>query len=892
MIKGLLAARRDADSREGGFMLLEAIISISLIVVIMTALTTFFITAGRSTGDLRSRQTASQLAAGAIDRIRAMQPSDTYAGRTTTAVANQFQAAPAAVAGWLASMNQVSDDSGATPKLPMVDYVTPAAGPRFTLTTYIGSCTVATASDPGTACANTTGSTVSVSNFLRVVLAVTWQDNRCAASGCIFATATLLSVDSDPDFLLNETPPPAPVISDPGPQSAAINDVVSLQLALDGGTGVSPVTWSIPAQGQPGSLPAGLTINTAGQITGTPAGPANGSGQSVVVTVTDAFLRTVSRTFTWKILNDLVPSNVGAQSAYLGVAISNLTLTATGGSGPTFSWSVPVQGQTGSLPPGLSLNPSSGVISGTPTSAGTYQSVITVADSSGRTRPRVLAWTIVPPLVAVTPADQISTVSTAITALPLGANGGSGSYVWSDPSRTLPSGLSVSSDGVVTGTPTGTVSGLQVRLTITDAAARTSTTQTFTWSVVLAPSVPAPATQIDTVGGAVSLQLGIGCPNAPCATALTNAPPGLSISSAGLITGTVSAPSANYTSVRASITDAAGRTVTSNAFTWTIVPPPTVSAPVATFTTPAGSAITSQALSYTCPTASCRFTVTGMPSGIGLATTSTGTASAVVNVITTSGSIYLGGTISTSAGGSYAVVVTPLDTSDSIAGIAVSSTWTVTRPTASGLPTPYTLLRGWTVSSPVDYTCPTASCTLTLSGAPAGLGLSSTATGTVFTSVNVVSTSGVVYLRGMVSSSAVVGSYAVKVSPVDTKYTVTGIAATAIWTVASTAPALANLTATRGTAIATQSLGYNCTSTCTVSFASTSSASGSLAGNWLSTTSTGTPTATVTEAAGSGTFYVAGTVSSTAATGTYSVSVTINDPNGITITEPATWTIQ
>lgn len=890
MIKGLLAARRDTDSRDDGFMLLEAIISISLIVVIMTALTTFFVTAGRSTSDLRSRQTASQLAAGAVDRIRAMQPSDTYAGRTTTAVASQFETASSEVTGWLSSTNQVSDDSGATPKLPMVEYAT-VNGIRYTLTNYVGSCAVATVSDPGAQCAATSSPAVSVSNFLRVVLAVSWRDNRCSAGACVFVTATLLSVDSDPDFLLNETPPAVPVITNPGAQSSAISDVVSLQLALHDGTGVSPVTWSVPGSGA-GSLPTGLAINTTGLITGTPNGPANGSGQSVVVTVTDAFLRTVSMTFIWQILNDLVPSNPGAQSAYLNMAINSITLTATGGTGPVFTWSVPAQGQIGSLPPGLRLDPSSGVISGTPTSVGSYQSLITVADSSGRTRTRALAWTVTYPLVAVTPADQTSTVNTAITTLTLDANGGSGSYVWSDPSKTLPSGLSVSSDGVVTGTPTGTVSGRQVRLTITDATARTSTTQTFTWSVVLAPSVSTPGTQIDTVGGAVSLQLSIGCTNSPCTLALTNAPPGLSISSAGLITGTIGAPSANYTSARASITDAAGRTVTSNAFTWTVVPPPTVSAPAATFTAPAGSAITSQALNYTCPTASCRFTVTGMPSGIGLATTSTGAASATVNVITTSGSIYLQGTISTGAGGSYTVVVTPLDTSDSIAGIAVSSSWTVTRPTASGLPTPYTLLRGWTVSSPVDYTCPTANCTLTLSGAPAGLGLSATATGTAASSVTVQSASGVIYLRGTISSSAVVGSYAVKVTPVDDKYTVTGTAATATWTVASTAPALANLTATRGTAITTQSLGYNCTSSCTVSFASTRSPSGSLAGNWLSTTPTGTPTATVTEAPGSGTFYVAGTVSSTATTGTYSVSVTIDDPNGITITEPATWTIQ
>ena len=79
----VLAGRRDAEPREDGFMLLEAIISISLIVVIMSALTTFFVTASHSTSELRGRQTASQLADSAVDRIRVLQPSDTYAGRST-----------------------------------------------------------------------------------------------------------------------------------------------------------------------------------------------------------------------------------------------------------------------------------------------------------------------------------------------------------------------------------------------------------------------------------------------------------------------------------------------------------------------------------------------------------------------------------------------------------------------------------------------------------------------------------------------------------------------------------------------------------------------------------------------------------------------------------------
>ena len=58
----------------------------------------------------------------------------------------------------------------------------------------------------------------------------------------------------------------------------------------------------------------------------------------------------------------------------------NQTLQATGGSGGYTGWSI----STGSLPPGLSLS-SGGVISGTPTSAGTYSFTATVTDSTTAT---------------------------------------------------------------------------------------------------------------------------------------------------------------------------------------------------------------------------------------------------------------------------------------------------------------------------------------------------------------------------------------------------------------------------------------------------------------------------------------------------------------------------
>jgi hypothetical protein len=80
-------------------------------------------------------------------------------------------------------------------------------------------------------------------------------------------------------------------------------------------------------------------------------------------------------------------TNPGNRTGTVGTATS-LTLTASGGTG-SYTWSA-----TG-LPPGLSLNTSTGVISGTPTAAGTY-TVTATATSGGQSGSTTFTWTINP----------------------------------------------------------------------------------------------------------------------------------------------------------------------------------------------------------------------------------------------------------------------------------------------------------------------------------------------------------------------------------------------------------------------------------------------------------------------------------------------------------------
>ena len=128
------------------------------------------------------------------------------------------------------------------------------------------------------------------------------------------------------------------------------------------------------------------------------------------------------------------------------------TLQATGGTTP-YTWSV----ISGSLPTGLALASSTGVISGTPTTANTYNFTVRVTDNVAATDDQALSITITSApadLVITTTSLSAGTVGSAYSQTVV-ATGGVTPYSWSISSGSLPAGLSIgSSTGIISGTPT------------------------------------------------------------------------------------------------------------------------------------------------------------------------------------------------------------------------------------------------------------------------------------------------------------------------------------------------------------------------------------------------------------------------------------------------------
>lgn len=257
--------------------------------------------------------------------------------------------------------------------------------------------------------------------------------------------------------------------------------------------------------------------------------------------------------------------------AETGTAYSN-PIKITGGGGPyTFTLA-----NGTSLPPGLAINPSLGFITGTPTAANTYSFDIGVTDSFGFAAESSFSISITAPLTIST-ASPLSrgTVGSAYSKAIIAA-GGDTIYTFS--ASGLPPGLSISPAGVISGTPT-TAGAYTAAVTVDDNGGR-SFTKSLALNVDNPLSIGTTALNASTVGSAFSQTLAPVGGLAPYTWSITTGslPPGLAMTSAGVISGTplISGGALAIITVRDSYNRSANRTFTMDvanvATTTTVVP--------------------------------------------------------------------------------------------------------------------------------------------------------------------------------------------------------------------------------------------------------------------------------------------------------------------------------
>ncbi|MBW4701638.1 fibronectin type III domain-containing protein [Micromonospora sp. RL09-050-HVF-A] len=167
--------------------------------------------------------------------------------------------------------------------------------------------------------------------------------------------------------------------------------------------GVPPFTWSVAS----GALPPGLILNP---VTNGISGVPTTAGQyPVVIRVVDAAARSGTRLIVLTV--NQAPTLVFPPPPLAEVdAIYADLLTVVGGTAP-FVWGL----ADGSMPPGLTLDPATGLISGRPTFAGTYPATIRVTDANGFSATKPIRLVVQPQsVVTLTASTNATTFGTPV----------------------------------------------------------------------------------------------------------------------------------------------------------------------------------------------------------------------------------------------------------------------------------------------------------------------------------------------------------------------------------------------------------------------------------------------------------------------------------------------
>lgn len=315
-----------------------------------------------------------------------------------------------------------------------------------------------------------------------------------------------------------------------------------------------PYEWNIPFGY--GNFPTGLNLNReTGVISGIPTKEGVWNFTAKIIAQNG---KTETRDFSIEIKPALVIKTEDLPLGLIG-AFYKALLAAGGGGIPPYTWSIP--NEYGALPPGLSIEPKTGVISGTPSKEGVWNFAIKIADLAGFFAVKDFSIQVEPGLKITTASLATGTVGVFYSET-LRAQAKNPPVSWNIPTGSgygdFPPGLNLdASSGYISGVPSKE-GNWSFSVKLEDQTGAVATKELFIKirsGFIFEPDTLAEA----TVGSNYSAKLSVRGGEAPYVWKVNsgNLPQGLTLdSSSGLLSGVPQSKGYHYFTLKA--TDSAG----------------------------------------------------------------------------------------------------------------------------------------------------------------------------------------------------------------------------------------------------------------------------------------------------------------------------------------------
>lgn len=483
---------------------------------------------------------------------------------------------------------------------------------------------------------------------------------------------------------LNVAAPTLSMSPAPGPLSGSVSVAFSQSFTASGGT--SPYAYGLNVTG--GALPSGLTFNAGtGVLSGTPTSAGTVAFNVSATDSTNGGTFSITNSYSLTVSAPTVTLNPASLPNPTAGALYSQSVTASGATTP-YTYAV----VAGSLPAGLSLNPTTGLVSGTPTAAGVFNLTIQATDNNGFSGSRPYALTVGAPTLTLSPTTLGNAVAGTAFNQTFTTSGGTAPYTYAI-TGSLPTGLTMSTAGVLSGTPTATGS-FPISIISTDSTSGIGpfqTTRNYTLiavagGVVVAPgSLPAPVlgtaySQAVTASGGISPYT--------YSVSTGSLPAGLVLGPTGVLSGTPTvAGTFNFTVRAADSTTGSGPAIGTQVYTFTIAAPAITLTPATLPVPPIGAPYT-QSVSASGGVGPYTYSVSAgnLPIGLVLSpagilsgtTTAAGTFNFTVRATDSSGGPYSGTQAYTFTIGAPTITLNPATLPDPAVGIAYSQTMIAT----------------------------------------------------------------------------------------------------------------------------------------------------------------------------------------------------------------------